>query len=62
MALIVITVADTEDGAQVSVQCEPALPKDVGAECSPAQITALNMLRALQQSIKQDHGLIQLIN
>ncbi|AQW29101.1 hypothetical protein JK151_09005 [Ralstonia syzygii subsp. celebesensis] len=66
MALIVITVTDDTNGdAAVAVQCEPALdlsrPDTV---LSQAQVVALNMLRAAtaDAEVKQDRGLIQLIN
>lgn len=63
MALIVITVADSPEGAQVSVQAEPALASGMPSVLlSPAQAAALTMLAALQGEIKQDRGLIQLLS
>lgn len=63
MALIVITVADSPEGAQVAVQAEPALPSGMpNVMLSPAQAAALTMLAALQGEIKQDRGLIQLLS
>lgn len=62
MALIVITVSDSDEGAQVSVLSEPGIPTDPLATLTPAQGAALSMLSALQNEITQDRGLIQLIN
>jgi hypothetical protein len=63
MALVVITIADSPEGAQVAVQAEPALPAGrPNVMLTPAQAAALTMLAALQDEIKQDRGLIQLIN
>lgn len=66
MALIVITVTDNDAGdAEVAVQCEPAIDfSNPGTQLSGAQHVALNMLRAAvnQAPIKEDRGMIQLIN
>lgn len=63
MALIVITVADSPEGAQVSVVSEPAFDASQSArEVTPAQLTALAMLKALEGEIKRDRGLIQLLS
>lgn len=61
MALIVITINDSDEGAQVGVLAEPGVPKD-GSPLTPAQGAALQMLAVLQSEIKQDRGLIELIN
>ena len=63
MALIVITVVDSPEGAQVGVVSEPAFDTGQSArEVTPAQLAALSMLKALESEIRQDRGLIQLIN
>lgn len=61
MALIVITVNDTPEGAVVCVLAEPALPA-AGEPMSAAQVASLNMLAALRNEVREDRGLIQLIN
>lgn len=62
MALIVITVNDTNAGPAVSVIGEPALDMDINALMTPAQVVALNMLAALKaEPVIDDHGLIQLM-
>jgi len=68
MALIVITIMDNEAGdADVAVQCEPKLEVgDPSKVLSAAQLVALNMLHAACDNkdtpIKEDRGLIQLLN
>lgn len=71
MALILISVQDTvaEDGVTpetlVSVLSEPLLPAPPltpDQELTPAQSAACMMLQALRSEIKEDRGLIQLIN
>lgn len=64
MALIVITVHDGPQGAEVGVLGEPALdPNQPQAMLSPAQGVALLMLSALNsEPVKQDRGLIQLLS
>jgi len=65
MALIVITIADTQDGqVDIGLQSEPGIDLDnPGAMLTPAQVNALNMLQALKsEPVKEDRGLIQLLN
>ncbi len=63
MALIVITVVDTEQGPAVSVVSEPGLERGEGVTLTPAQGCALLMLDALSsEPVKQDNGLIQLLS
>ena len=71
VALILIGVQDTvaEDGVTpetvVAVLSEPLLPAPPLApdqELTPAQSAACMMLQALRSEIKEDRGLIQLIN
>jgi hypothetical protein len=63
MALVVITISDSPDGAQVVVQAEPAIPAgQPNVMLTSAQAAALTMLNALQGEIKQDRGLIQLLS
>lgn len=63
MPLILITVQDSPDGAQVAVVAEPALPADApNFLMSPAQVAALTMLNALKGEISKDRGLIQLLS
>lgn len=47
MALILITVNDTDKGPVVSMLGEPPLEQDIGGPMTPAQVVALNMLAAL---------------
>lgn len=63
MALIVITVHDSPEGAQVGVLMNPELPRVISREpMTAAQTAAMTMLRALEKEISQDRGLVQLIN
>jgi len=65
MALIVITVADDDKGVAVGVQMEPPInSENPDAVLTGAQVVALDILRAAQAEhpIKQDSGLIKLIN
>lgn len=66
MALIVITIQDNDAGdADVGVLMEPPINfANPGTELSGAQQAALNMLNAVikEQPVKEDRGLIQLIN
>ena len=64
MALIVITVADDENGVAVGVQMEPPIDSsNPDAVLTGAQVVALDILRAASEEhpIKQDGGLIQLV-
>jgi len=64
MALVVVTIADDENGVQIGVQMEPAInSSDPDAVLTGAQVVALDMLRAAQAEhpIKQDNGLIHLV-
>jgi len=64
MALVVVTIADDENGVQIGVQMEPAINSaDPDAVLTGAQVVALDMLRAAQDEhpIKQDGGIIQLL-
>jgi hypothetical protein len=64
MALIVITVSDNAKGeCDVGVLAEPGIDtSQPETMLTPAQVTALNMLHAIQGDIKRDRGLIALIN
>jgi hypothetical protein len=64
MALVVITVIDGPEGADVGILSEPAIPTEPSGVLSPAQVVALDMLRAAvgDHPIKKDKGLIKLIN
>lgn len=66
MALVVITIHDNQQGdADVGVQMEPPIDfGNPGTELSGAQQVALNMLRAAtgENPIKEDRGLIELLN
>ena len=62
MALILITVNDTEEGPQVGVVSEPPIHQGPDAVLTPAQVVSLNMLNALKaEPVKEDRGLIQLL-
>lgn len=66
MALVVITVIDNAAGnVDVGVQCEPGIDtSNPDAVLTGAQQVALSMLNAGSQAgeVKQDRGLIALIN
>lgn len=65
MALIVITIADSGNGdVEVGLLSEPAIPSDQNATLTPAQVVALDMVAASTREapVKEDRGLIQLIN
>lgn len=64
MALIVITVCDNAQGdVDVGVQGEPAIDlSQPRAMLTGAQVAALNMLDTLKSTIKEDRGLIELLN
>jgi len=65
MALIVITIADDDNGVAVGVQMEPAIHTENPDEVlTGAQVVALDMLREAQREhpIKKDSGLIKLVN
>lgn len=61
MALVIITVRDNGDEAEVGVLSEPMIPEDGSTLLTPAQGAALTMLNALREEIKEDRGLIQLL-
>lgn len=65
MALVVITLMDTDSGdTDVAVQCHPAISTDAtNAKLTGAQAIALNMLAAGagQADMKEDRGLEALI-
>lgn len=63
MALILITVNDTETGPAVSIIGEPPLKPDADALMSPAQVVALTMLASLKtEPVLEDFGLVELMN
>jgi len=60
MALILITVNDTETGPAVSLIGEPPIKPDADALMTPAQTVALTMLAALKtEPVLEDFGLVQ---
>lgn len=62
MALILITVSDSDEGPIVSVISEPRLDRGPDVVLSPAQAVSLTMLDALKsEPVKEDRGLIQLL-
>lgn len=65
MALIVVTLHDTPDGnVEAGMLSEPPiLMHDPATQLTPAQVLALDMLAALKKAqVKEDRGLIQLLN
>jgi hypothetical protein len=62
MALIVITIADGGEGPAVSVQGEPGFSADMPeTQLTPAQGIALVMLKALEDNVKKEKGLIEVV-